>query len=89
MAFVGAGPENVGPLEFAIFRRVAGVWKLEVRRSPEAPKLAIINGGIRETQALLRPTDPRCCPSGGTKTRTWRWNGHAFLGTAWAFHRRP
>lgn len=41
---------------------------------------------IKETLNILRPTDPRCVPTGGTKSRLWRWNGSRFVAGAWETH---
>jgi hypothetical protein len=37
--------------------------------------LTLVGSDIRETDSVFRPTDPSCCPSGGTETRIWHWNG--------------
>jgi hypothetical protein len=32
---------------------------------------------------VLRPGDAHCFPTGGTRSRTWRWNGTRFTAGAW------
>jgi hypothetical protein len=39
--------------------------------------------GIRETHFVLRPGDAHCFPTGGTRSRTWRWNGSRFTSGPW------
>lgn len=38
---------------------------------------------IRETVSILRPGDQHCCPTGGTRSRIWHWNGTRLTAGAW------
>ncbi len=70
---------------WAVFGLRGGSWRL-VKRIPAylVPPLVVIGGtGIRETTAVHRAGDARCLPSGGTRARTWRWNGTALVAGAW------
>jgi hypothetical protein len=47
-------------------------------------RLVVLDGGgIREVSPVFTPNDPRCVPSGGTRGRTWKWNGSQFIASAW------
>jgi hypothetical protein len=48
-----------------------------------AAKLAPAGADVRETTYVFRSGDPRCCPSGGTRSRVWHWNGSRFVAGAW------
>jgi hypothetical protein len=32
---------------------------------------------------VLRPGDSHCAPTGGTRSRTWHWNGRRFTASRW------
>ena len=67
---------------WVVFRRVAGTWQLVLSRNNGAD-LDVVGSGIRETQFVLRPSDSHCFPTGGTRSRIWRWNGTRFTASAW------
>jgi hypothetical protein len=69
---------------WAVYRLSAGKWKL-VKQIPSylEPPLVAIGNDIRETTAVHRAGDARCLPSGGKRSRVWRWNGTAFAPGAW------
>ena len=67
---------------WVVFRRTAGTWQLVLTRNNGAD-LDAVGSGIRETQFVLRPGDAHCFPTGGTRSRTWRWNGTRFTSGAW------
>jgi hypothetical protein len=77
-----AGLENVGMLYWAVFRWSGSNWQL-VMKQRHVATLTTAGSDIRETQSIYRDSDPRCCPSGGTKTRVWHWSGSRFLAGAW------
>jgi hypothetical protein len=91
-AFVGAGsramvaslttPGCGGTIGWVVFRYKNRAWRIVMRRD-EGAQLAAVGTSIRETQQVLRPGDPHCLPSGGTRSRTWRWNGTRFVTTPW------
>ena len=69
---------------WVVFKRVGPAWRL-VFESDGGADLAAVGSGIRETQNVLRPGDAHCFPTGGTRSRTWRWNGTRFTSTNWAY----
>lgn len=72
------GPDNVGMLYWAVFRWSGSEWQLLMRQR-QAAILTSVGSDIRETVSIYRPSDPRCCPSGGTRGRVWHWNGSRFV----------
>lgn len=77
-----SGLENVGMLYWAVFRWSGSEWQLLMKQR-HAAILTAVGSDIRETWSIYRPSDSRCCPSGGTKTRIWHWNGSRFVAAAW------
>lgn len=75
-----------GTFGWAAFRWHGGKWNLVWHYRNGQRSLAAVGAEIEETMNILRPTDPRCVPTGGTKSRRWRWNGHKFVPGAWQFH---
>jgi hypothetical protein len=67
---------------WVVFRRAGTSWELVLQRNNGAD-LDVVGTGIRETQFVLRPGDARCFPTGGTRSRVWRWNGSRFTSGAW------
>jgi hypothetical protein len=78
------GPGNVGLIDWAIFRLASGEWQLVLTRH-EAARFAAVGTDIRETMDVYRSSDPRCCPSGGTRSQVWHWNGSRFVGSGWRY----
>ena len=72
-----------GSSGWAAFRRHAGHWNLVWRYHNGQRSIAKVGSQIRETLNILRPTDPRCMPTGGTKSRLWTWNGRKFVHGKW------
>lgn len=91
-AFVGPGSQAMAAslaipscgrtAGWVVFRRTAGTWQLVLTRNNGAD-LGVVGSGIRETQFVLRPGDAHCFPTGGTRSRTWRWNGTRLTSGAW------
>jgi hypothetical protein len=91
-AFVGPGTEAmVASLSipscgrtggWVVLRRPGATWQLVMERNNGAD-LDAVGMGIRETQFVLRPGDAHCFPTGGTRSRTWRWNGSRFTSGPW------
>jgi len=91
-AFAGAGSRvmvasipgqgNVGMLYWAVFRWSGGGWQFLMTQR-QAALLTAAGADIRETVSIYRPGDAHCCPSGGTKARTWHWGGSRFVASAW------
>jgi hypothetical protein len=77
-----SGSENVGLLYWAVFRWSGSDWQL-VMKQRQAAVLTAAGTDIRETVSIYRDGDPRCCPSGGTKTRIWHWKGTRFTASTW------
>ena len=67
---------------WAVFRLVGGTWQLVMERTGGG-RITAAGPDIRETVSVLREGDSRCCPSGGTKARLWRWNGSRFTASSW------
>ena len=69
---------------WAVFRFAGGSWRLVPERHA-GPVVALAASGsdIRETVPVWRSADGRCFPTGGTKTRTWRWNGSRLVASPW------
>ena len=67
---------------WVVFRRSGATWRLVMERNNGAD-LDVVGTGIRETQFVLRPGDAHCSPTGGTRSRTWRWNGTRFVSSPW------
>jgi hypothetical protein len=76
------GPENVGMTHWVVLRRTGRGWEVLLRRQ-QAAVLTAAGRDIQESVSIYRAGDPRCCPSGGTKVRSWRWNGRSFVASAW------
>jgi hypothetical protein len=91
-AFVGPGSQAMAvsiaipscgrTAQWAVFRWAGGAWRLVMTRNNGAD-LAAVGSDIRETQFVLRPTDAHCFPTGGTRARTWHWNGTRFTAGPW------
>ena len=69
---------------WVVFRRSGATWQIVMERNNGAD-LDTAGTGIRETQFVLRPGDAHCFPTGGTRSRTWRWNGARFLSSPWIY----
>jgi len=75
-----AGP--TGPLDWVVFRWADGAWQVLMRQGAGA-SITAAGSDIRQTISLYLSSDSHCCPTGGTKTRIWHWNGSRFLAGAW------
>ncbi len=73
-----------GTIGWVVFRLRGGAWKIAMQRNNGA-QLTAAGSGIRETQQVLRPSDAHCFPTGGTRSRTWHWNGSRFVTGAWKY----
>ena len=76
------GPANTGMIDWVVLRRTGGTWTLLLKRH-QAALLSAAGSDIRETVAVFRVGDSRCCPSGGEKARVWRWNGSRLVAGPW------
>jgi hypothetical protein len=77
-----SGQDNVGMLYWAVFRWSGSDWQFLMKQR-QAAILSAAGSDIREEVSIYRPGDSRCCPSGGTKSRTWRWGGERFTASPW------
>lgn len=69
---------------WAVFQYVDARWKRVLDQpSYVIPPLRAVGSDIRETAAVHRRGDPRCVPSGGTRARTWHWNGTRLMAGPW------
>ena len=97
-SFVGPGshamvaslttPGCGGTIGWVVFRLRGGSWQIVMQRNNGA-ELAAVGSGIKETQNVLLPSDAHCFPTGGTRSRTWHWNGSRFVASAWTTHLAP
>ncbi len=69
-------------LGWAVLRFAGGDWRLVMKRDGFAT-VSKVGASIREEVPIFRQGDSPCNPTGGTKTRTWRWNGSRFVASAW------
>jgi hypothetical protein len=76
------GPGNTGFIEFAVFRWTGDEWQFLMKESA-ANSITAAGSDIRQTLPIYRASDSRCCPTGGTKTRIWHWDGTRFVASAW------
>lgn len=76
------GPGNTGLIDWAVFRWEGDAWQF-LMKQPSAASISAAGSDIRQTLPVYRPDDRRCCPSGGTKTRIWHWNGTRFTVGPW------
>jgi hypothetical protein len=76
------GPGNSGWIAFAVFRWAGGAWQF-LMKAPAAASITAAGSDIRQTLPIYRASDKRCCPTAGTKTRIWHWNGTRFVPSAW------
>ncbi len=92
-AFMGPGSQTMVALlasggasnpfgGWAVFRVVEGKWQLVMERVGGG-QISAAGPALRETVWILREGDSRCCPTGGTKARLWRWNGSRFAAGSW------
>jgi hypothetical protein len=82
------GPGSLGMIDWVVFRWGQGEWQLLMRRH-QAAVLTAAGSDIRETVFVFRPGDPRCCPSGGTRSRIWHWNGSRLVAGDWKQAKPP
>jgi hypothetical protein len=75
-----------GTSGWAVFRRHAGRWNLAWHYRNGQRSIAKAGTEIEETLNILKPSDPRCLPTGGTRARRWRWNGSRFVPGEWTYH---
>jgi hypothetical protein len=73
--------------DWLVFRYRSGTWQ-RVFESHNGADLTAVGSVIKETQFVLRPGDAHCFPTGGTRSRTWRWNGTRFTSTAWKYSKK-
>jgi hypothetical protein len=84
MAITIGAPTCWGIQHWAVFTFAGGAWRLVLDQPAYLmPPLAAVGSGIRETTAVHRAGDSRCFPSGGTRARTWRWNGSRLVAGPW------
>lgn len=84
MAVTVLAPTCWGVQNWAVFTFSGGSWRLVLDQPAYLhPPLVRVGNGIRETTAVQRPGDPRCFPSGGKRSRLWRWNGSRLVAGPW------
>ena len=84
MAVTIGAPTCWGIQNWGVFMLTDGAWRLVLDQPAYlVPPLRSIGSGIRETTAAHRSGDSRCFPSGGTRSRIWRWNGSRLVAGPW------
>lgn len=78
------GPGNTGLVAWVAYTLVNGNWQ-PVVKGRGAVKLSVVGADFKTTEPIFRPGDPRCCPTGGTRSQTWHWNGSTFVPSAWNY----
>jgi hypothetical protein len=76
------GPGNSGLIHWVVFRWVGDAWQF-LMKQPAAASITAAGSDIRQTLPIYRASDARCCPTGGTKTRIWHWEGTRFVAGPW------
>ncbi|MEX2108934.1 MAG: hypothetical protein WD827_08635 [Solirubrobacterales bacterium] len=74
-----------GSSGWAVFRKYSGHWNIVWKQRDGQRSIAKVGSEIKETVNILGPTDPRCFPTGGTKSRTWHWDGRKFVANSWIY----
>jgi hypothetical protein len=80
VSLMGAG--SAGMIDWVVFGWTGSEWQLQLKRR-QAALLSAAGSDIRETVFIFRPGDSHCCPSGGTRSRVWHWNGTSFMSGPW------
>jgi hypothetical protein len=82
---VTIGAPTCWPIQnWAVFRFNAGDWQLVLNQpSYLVPPLAAFGADIRETTAVHRKGDARCFFNGGTRARSWHWDGTHLVAGPW------
>jgi hypothetical protein len=70
-------------LGWGVYRWRAGKWQRAWKSWTPSVGIAAVGTNIKETVPIPLPGDPCSNPRGGTKTRTWHWNGSRFVASAW------
>ncbi len=93
-AFLGPGVEAMAASiripscgrtgDWLVFRFEGGAWQ-RAFESHGGADLAAVGPDVRETQYVLKPADAHCFPTGGTRSRTWHWNGSRLVEGAWKY----
>ena len=85
MAVTFAAPTCWTPQGWAVYRFSNGAWELVLDRPGVflSRQLVVVGGDIKETTPVRRPSDPRCIPSGGSRARSWHWDGTRLVAGAW------
>lgn len=86
MVVMLVGEGNAGFAYWVVFRWAGGTWQFLMRQTAGA-SITAAGPDIRQTLPIYRPSDSRCCPTGGTKTRLWHWNGSRFVASPWKYRR--
>ena len=79
---LGGDGASTGMVYWAVFRGSGSDWQF-VMKQRQAAVLTAAGSDIREEVSIFRSGDSRCCPSGGTRSRIWHWNGSSFTASAW------
>ena len=76
------GPGNTGFIDWVVFRWDGEAWQFAMKQ-PFGASITAVGSDIQQTLPIYQPDDSRCCPTGGTKTRIWHWNGTRFTVSPW------
>ena len=85
MVVTFTAPTCWGVQGWAIYVYRDGAWQEAMRVADwlAEPLAVLADGGIREVSPVFTDFDARCLPTGGTRGRTWSWDGNRFVATAW------
>jgi hypothetical protein len=85
MAVTLTAPTCWSPQAWSIYVFTGGAWQrvLHVNDWLAEPLAVVGDGAIREVTPVFNRSDARCIPSGGTRGRTWKWDGSRFVAGAW------
>jgi hypothetical protein len=70
---------------WAAFRFTGGEWQLVPNGSHPrfVTTLVAVGSDLRETVPVWRSSDGPCNPTGGTRSRIWRWDGSRLVADPW------
>jgi hypothetical protein len=83
MAVAIAAPTCWGRQRWAVFNFTGGAWQLVLDKIDWIFELKAVGSDIRERSPVFRAGDPRCLPSGGSRTRPWHWDGTKLVAGPW------
>jgi hypothetical protein len=85
MAVTFAAPTCWSPQGWSVYRFTGSAWELVFNVPYEflSSPLVAVGGDLQETTPVFRPGNSRCGPTGGTRARTWHWDGTQLVAGPW------